>query len=145
MSTRAVGRWILKASVICFSTLSGVAQAPNRQVAIHDSQSQIVGTWRGTSECAVKSSPCHDEINVYRFSKIPARPGWFSGTGSKIVDGKEISMGTLNWSYDATSHALRSESSSATFQLFVEGNKIDGNLTLSDKTVYRRIHLEKEN
>jgi hypothetical protein len=145
MSTRAVGRWMLEASLICFSTLSGVAQAPNRQVAIHDSQSQIVGNWRGTSECAVKSSPCHDEINVYRFSKIPARPGWFSGTGSKIVDGKEISMGTLNWSYDATSHALRSESSSATFQLFVEGNKIDGNLTLPDKTVYRRIHLEKEN
>ena len=43
MSTRAVGRWMLEASLICFSTLSGVAQAPNRQVAIHDSQSQIVG------------------------------------------------------------------------------------------------------
>jgi hypothetical protein len=145
MSTRAVGRWMLGASLICFSTLSGVAQAPNRQAAIDDSPSQIVGTWRGTSECAVKSSPCHDEINVYRFSKIPARPGWFSGTGSKVVDGKEISMGTLNWSYDATSHALRSESSNSTFQLFVEGNKIDGSVTLPDKTVYRRIHLEKEN
>ena len=54
-------------------------------------------------------------------------------------------MGTLNWSYDAKSHALRSESSNATFQLFVDGNKIDGSLTLPDKTVYRRIHLEKEN
>jgi hypothetical protein len=60
------------------------------------------------------------------------------------VDGKEISMGTLNWSYDSMSHALRNESSSATFQLFVDGNKIDGNLTLPDKTVYRRIHLEKK-
>src|SRR5580692_1679240 len=100
MSTRAVGRWMLGASLICFSTLSGVAQAPNRQAAIDDSPSQIVGTWRGTSECAVKSSPCHDEINVYRFSKIPARPGWFSGTGSKVVDGKEISMGTLLRRYE---------------------------------------------
>jgi hypothetical protein len=145
MSTKAIGRRMLDASLICFSTLVGVAQAPNRQAAIDDSQSQIVGTWRGTSECAVKSSPCHDEINVYRFSKVPARPGWFSGTGSKIVDGKEFSMGTLNWTYDAASHTLRSESSSATFQLFVDGNKIDGSLTLSDKTVYRRIHLEKEN
>jgi hypothetical protein len=145
MSTMAVGRWMLKASLICFPTLSSVAQAPNRQVAIDDSPSQIVGTWRGTSECAVKSSPCHDEINVYRFSKLPTRPGWFSGTGSKVVDGNEISMGTLSWSYDSMSHALRNESSGATFQLFVDGNKIDGSLTLPDKTVYRRIHLEKEN
>lgn len=142
MSTRAVGR-----TLICFSTLLGVAsaQVPNRQGAIYDSPSQIVGTWRGSSQCAVKSSPCHDEINVYRFSKIPAKPGWFSGTGSKIVDGKEILMGQLNWTYDVTSHALKSESSGARFQLLVDGNKMDGILTLPDKSVYRRIHLEKEN
>jgi hypothetical protein len=145
MSTKAIGRWMLGASLIPFSTLLGVAQAPNRQAATDDAPSQIEGTWRGSSECAVKSSPCHDETNVYRFSKIPARPGWFSGDGSKVVDGKEISMGTLNWTYDAASHALRSESSSAAFQLFVDGNKMDGSLTLSGKTVYRRIHLEKEN
>ena len=145
MSTKAIGRWMRGTSLICFSTLWGVAQAPNRQGAIDDPPSQIVGTWRGTSECAVESSPCHDEINVYRFSKIATRPGWFSGTGSKVVKGKEISMGTLNWTYDATIHALRSESSGAAFQLFVDGNKIDGSLTLPDKTVYRRIHLEKEN
>lgn len=142
MSTRAVGR-----TLICFSILLGVAyaQVPNRQGAIDDSPSQIVGTWRGSSQCAVKSGPCHDEINVYRFSKIPAKPGWFSGTGSKIVDGKEILMGQLNWTYDATSHALKSESSGARFQLLVDGNKMDGTLTLPDKSVYRRIHLEKEN
>jgi hypothetical protein len=64
MSRKAVGRPALGASLFCFSTLLGVAQAPHRQVPIRDSQSQIVGTWRGTSECAVKGSPCHDEINV---------------------------------------------------------------------------------
>ena len=145
MSTGAVGKSTLCASLFCFSTFLGFAQAAGRQSPIHDSRSQIVGTWRGNSECAVKGTPCHDEINVYRFSESAARPGWFSGTGSKVVGGKEISMGTLNWAYDATSHALTSESSGGAFQLFVNGNKIDGTLRLSDKTIYRHIHLEKEN
>jgi hypothetical protein len=62
-----------------------------------------------------------------------------------VVDGKEIPMGTLNWTYDAAAHALRSESSGAIFDLIIDGYKIEGRLTLSDNTVYRRIHLEKEN
>jgi hypothetical protein len=82
-------------------------------------------------------------MNVYRFSEVAGKPGWFSGVGSKLVNGKEISMGTLGWSYDAEKHILRSENSGATFRLVVNGSSIEGSLTLADNTVYRRIHLRR--
>lgn len=104
---------------------------------------QISGTWRGNSECVLKNGPCHDETNVYRFSEITARPGWFSCTGSKIVNGVEIAMGTLDWQYDAKKHVLKSKNPSGTFFLMVDGDKIEGTLVLADATVYRRIHLTK--
>ena len=138
------GRFVLAASLIYFVYSFSFAQAPVGKAAIHDSQSQITGTWRGNSECVLKNSPCRDEINVYRFSEIAGKPGWFSGIGSKLVDGKEISMGTLEWNYDAEKHMLRSEDSGATFRLVVEGSRIEGSLTLADNTVYRRIHLKKD-
>jgi hypothetical protein len=106
-------------------------------------QSQIAGTWRGNSECSLKNSACHDETNVYRFSEIPARPDWFSGAGSKIVDGKEISMGTLDWHYNAAGNTLESDNTNAVLRLVVAGDKMEGTLLLPDGTVYRRIHLTK--
>jgi hypothetical protein len=82
---------------------------------------------------------------MYRFSEIVGRPGWFSGTGSKVVDGKEVAMGTLEWNYDAERHMLKSENSGGTFRMIVDGSKMEGSLILPDKSGYRRIHLEKEN
>lgn len=108
-----------------------------------DAYSRIAGTWRGHSECVERNGPCHDEINVYRFSEISGRPGWFSGTGSKIVDGNEIAMGTMEWKYDSEKHSLQSDGA-ATVRLVITGKAMDGDLTLRNKTVIRRIHLEKE-
>lgn len=138
------GRSLLAASMICLVSSLSFAQAPSGEAVTHGSQSQITGTWRGNSECVLKNSPCRDEINVYRFSEVAGRPGWFSGIGTKLVDGKEISMGTLEWNYDAEKHMLRSENSGATFRLVVDGSRIEGSLTLADNTVYRRIHLKKD-
>ena len=136
---------LVAASLLFRVTLFCFAQAPGAGTVAHGTQSQIAGTWRGHSECARKNSPCHDEVNVYRFSEIAGKPGRFSGVGSKIVDGKEIVMGTLEWNYDAEKHSLESENSGGTFRLIVDTAKMDGSLTLPDKTVYRRIHLERQN
>jgi hypothetical protein len=139
------GRFVLAALLIYFVSSFSFTQAPGGKAAIHDSQSQIAGTWRGNSECVLKTSPCRDEINVYRFSEVAGKPGCFSGVGSKLVNGKEISMGALDWNYDAEKHILKSENSGATFRLVVDGSRIEGSLTLADNTVYRRIHLKKDN
>jgi hypothetical protein len=136
---------LVAASVTLLASLFCSAQAPADKALTHAIPPQITGTWRGNSECVQKNSPCHDEINIYRFSEIAGKPGWFSGIGSKVVDGKEIVMGTLQWNYDAERHTLESENSGRTFRLTVAGNKMDGSLTSPDNTVYRRIHLEKQN
>ena len=54
-------------------------------------------------------------------------------------------MGALDWNYDAEKHILKCENSGATFRLVVDGSRIEGSLTLADNTVYRRIHLKKDN
>jgi hypothetical protein len=88
-------------------------------------------------------SPCRDEVNVYRFSEISGKPDTFSGAASKIVDGKEVVMGTLDWTYDPEHHVLESKIERGKFRLVVSGNKIEGTLRLTDNTLYRRIHLER--
>jgi hypothetical protein len=120
-----------------------VVQIAVGKTQIVDAQSEISGTWRGNSECAVKNSPCQNETNVYRFSEAAVQPGWFSGTGSKVVNGKEVSMGTLDWQYDAKSHILESKNTNGVFRFVVGHDKLEGTLTLPDATVYRRIHLTK--
>ena len=123
--------------------LTGVSQEPEAKGKAEDAQSKIVGVWRGHSECAVKNSPCHDEVNVYRFAKLEGRPNWFSVTASKVVDGKEIVMGSSEWKYDEKKGTLDCENPPV--RLRVERDKMEGALTLADGTVYRRIFLKKEN
>jgi hypothetical protein len=103
------------------------------------------GTWRGNSVCAAENSPCHDESNVYRFAEIAGKPGWYTATACKIVNNKEIVMGTGEWKYDAAKQILESETSNRdTLRFKIDGKKMEGSLTLRDGTVYRRISLKKE-
>jgi hypothetical protein len=94
------------------------------------------------SVCMVKGSPCHDEVNVYRFSSVAGRPNAFSVTASKVVDGKEIVMGSGEWTYDPGNHLV--ESKAPAIRLTIAGDKMEGALSLADGTVYRRVHLKKE-
>jgi hypothetical protein len=103
----------------------------------------IAGVWRGHSVCVDKDSPCHDEVNVYRFSRIVGRPNEFSVTASKVVDGKEIVMGSGTWKYDEKAKVVESEK--PPIRMMIEGRKMEGTLNLADGTAYRRIYLEKEN
>ena len=119
-----------------------VTQLPGK-AQIVGAQSQISGTWRGNSECVLTNSPCHAESNVYRFSEVAARPGWFAGSGSKVVNDKEISMGTLDWHYDAKNDILESNNANGVFRFVVHDDKMEGTLLLPDGRVYRRIHLTK--
>jgi hypothetical protein len=121
----------------------GVGRGSGADRAAEEAPSPIVGTWRGHSVCLVKSSPCHDEVNVYRFSKIPGKPASFSLTASKVVDGKEIVMGSGECTHDAVKLVV--ECKAAGIRLAVEENRMEGTLTLPDGTVYRRIDLKKGN
>ena len=103
---------------------------------------RFAGTWRGNSVCLVKNSPCRDEVNVYRFSRIAGRANSFSVTASKVVDDREVMMGSSECAYNGVNHAV--ECKSPDIRLVITGNKMEGNLTLSDGTPYRRISLQKK-
>jgi hypothetical protein len=128
--------------LIGVSACTCLAQDTRAPAAADEGVSQIVGTWRGNSVCMVKDSPCQDEVNVYRFSKLAGRPGSFTGTASKVVDGKEIVMGSGEWTYDSEKRVL--ECKAPAIRLAMTENKMEGSLTLANGAVYRRIYLKKE-
>jgi hypothetical protein len=108
-----------------------------------DDESKIAGTWRGDSVCVAKGTSCHDEIAVYRIAAIPGKRGYLSVTAGKVVDGKEIVMGSGEWRYDSGMHTLTVELPSGVITLKIDGDKIEGTFILADKTVLRRITLKK--
>ena len=144
MGKTLVGLSILAVALMLPSTVLCLAQAGSDKAISHNSTTQVAGTWRGNSVCTVKDSPCHDEENIYRISEVAGKPGLFSVTGSKVVNGKEIVMGTGEWKYDAEKHTLEADLSGGSFQFTVDGNRMEGTLSLPDNTVYRRVHLIKD-
>src|SRR5690349_23467382 len=92
-------------------------------------RSKIAGVWRGHAECAVKNSPCHDEVNVYRFSKVAGDVDKFSVTASKVVDGKEVVMGSSEWKYEEKEQVVECEKTS--IQLKINGDKMKARSSLT--------------
>ncbi|MER3465134.1 MAG: hypothetical protein C4329_12700 [Chitinophagaceae bacterium] len=76
----------MKPILVCFFTILFAATNVDVQ--------NIVGIWKGTSICQVKSSPCHDEVVVYHI-KASGKPNEFSMQMNKIVNGAEEDMATL--------------------------------------------------
>ena len=104
--------------------------------------STIIGTWKGTSICQVKNSPCHDEIVVYYISKVPGKDT-FSISASKIVNGKEEEMGILGFKLDRKNNRLLSTDYNSLWTLNFKGKEVGG--TLYHKgNLYRIIKLKKE-
>jgi hypothetical protein len=90
-----------------------------------------------------KGTACHDEIAVYRITAIAGKPGYLMVSGGKVVDGKEIVMGTGEGRYDSAKRTLSVELPRGVITLKAEGNKLEGTYVLPDKTVLRRISLKR--
>jgi hypothetical protein len=116
------------------------AQQTSGKVA--DAREIIAGVWQGNSVCVDRSSPCRDEINVYRFSRVEGKPNAFLVTASKVVDGKEIEMGSGEWKYDESSKSVECEKPRIRLTM-IRDNWMEGALTLEDGKEYRKIRLKK--
>lgn len=103
--------------------------------------SMLVGSWRGTSICQVKNSPCHDETVVYHISKGKGMND-FVVQASKIVNGVEDDMGTIPFVYDEKKNALISSAYDSQWNFKLTNNKLDGTL-ISQGSLYRIIQLTK--
>jgi hypothetical protein len=130
---------------------SAVARAAAQTKATpRDASSRVMGVWAGESVCVPRGTACNDEDAIYRITRREGTPpGWVSVDGGKIVDGRAVSMGTLDCKYDAnktdaTKASLRCEYARGVWQFTVSGDKMQGTLTLPDKTVLRRVSLTKQ-
>ena len=101
----------------------------------------LVGTWKGTSICQLKNSPCHDEVVVYRITK-KSSPNTYSIDARKVVNGIEEEMGILTFVYVETSHQLTS-SDYGTWTFNVEAARLEGTL-VHRGDLYRIIKLVKQ-
>lgn len=79
---------------------------------------------------------------MYRFSRIEGRLNTFTVIASKIVDGREVVMGSSEWKYDEKEQVVECEK--PPIQLTIHADKMEGTLKLDDGAVYRRIYLKKE-
>lgn len=99
----------------------------------------VVGVWRGTSLCTVRPSPCNDETVVYHVSGTD--PDHVLADAYKIVDGKEVEMGSLPCQLAADQLVCRIER--GVFRFAIEGGRMHGTLDLLDGTRYRVIEVER--
>jgi hypothetical protein len=107
------------------------------------SESNLLGDWRGSSVCQVRESSCRDEASLYHVASIPEKPNWFSVKGDKIVEGRAITMGTVECHYDSARSDLTCDLPSGVLRFTVQGNKMEGTMALPDGTLWRKLNLTK--
>jgi hypothetical protein len=128
----------LGAGVSLVPAAVAIPQNTPANASSNDDDSKLAGTWRGDSLCVEKGTACHDEVAVYRITTIPGKRGYLVVTGGKVVDGKEIVMGSGEWRYDSAKRTLTVELPRRVITLKLDGDKLEGTFTLPDETVLRR-------
>lgn len=128
--------------VLSAASLTIGQTTPGKNTA--DDVSHLVGNWTGESICQVRPSACHDEKALYKIAKSPdGSTHLVRITACKIVDGREIVMGSSDWNYDPQKGTLQWDGPHGVWKLVVEGKTMRGTLTLPDKTIFRRLTLRK--
>ena len=110
----------------------------------------FLGDWDGTSSCVdkVKFPACKDEIVVYHVVASPAGDSHATMTADKIVDGKALNMGTLEFQFDSNLKAWTSElknpNGSALWSFRVTGSELSGTLAhLPSNDLIRKVTAKK--
>jgi hypothetical protein len=129
--------------IILCALLTTLGTAPVARSQADDEASRFSGTWRGDSVCVAKNTACHDEVVVYRIQKLPAR-GHVTISADKIVSGKAINMGNLEFHYDQQLKSWMCQYPQGVWRLTVQDTKVEGTLTEHDGTLFRQITLHKD-
>jgi hypothetical protein len=135
---------VLLALIVTATVSRGLQNDPGKGATSTSAESAPAGDWRGESVCVVRESACRDEDSLYQFSQIPDKPDRYSLKADKIVDGKPITMGTTECSYDRSRRVLECAiSASNTLRFTVSGNTMQGTMTTRDNKLWRKITLKK--
>ena len=130
-------KYLLNCFILCLAIDSGQAQSITVKV-----DTLLIGTWKGTSICQVKNSPCHDETVVYHISKSK-NVDTFYIDAYKIVNGVEDEMGILPFVYNQKTNQFISTAYKGIWTFTLEGNKLEGTL-FSKGVLYRKIRIYKQ-
>lgn len=101
-----------------------------------------VGVWRGTSLCLVRPSPCHDEVVVYRITRLNASDS-LSLDARKIVDGREEEMGVLACRFAASDVSLTCTIPRGVWRFTIRRDSLVGELRLPDNTKFRDVRAAR--
>jgi hypothetical protein len=102
----------------------------------------LIGVWKGSSNCQLKNSTCHDETVVYHISKKTGIDTFYIN-GNKIVNGMEEEMGILPFTLNKKTNQLIS-TSYGLWTFTIKQGKMEGTL-VSKGALYRIIKLTKQN
>ncbi len=110
----------------------------------------IVGTWRGTSACVNREAApaCSDEQVVYDITAVAGKENTVAVKADKIIDGKRLPMGVLDFTRNPTDGQWSTEFGSprlhARWSLSTRGNTMTGTMVLlPSNVVVRKIDLQK--
>jgi hypothetical protein len=105
--------------------------------------SLLIGTWKGTSICQVKPSPCHNEIAVYHITKTDKK-NTYHIVMNKVVNGREEDMAVYDYQYEPTDGVLKAidEKRKLIWQFTVKDKRMKGVL-VSENKVFRIIDLSR--
>lgn len=132
-----------KREIVLVALMTALGAVPAARSQADDVASRFAGTWRGTSMCVAKNSACHDEVVVYRVQKLPAKDH-VTVSADKIVNGKAINMGSLEFHYDQQLQSWLCPYPQGVWRLTVRGVTADGTLVEPNGILFRRITLRKD-
>lgn len=89
----------------------------------------------------VRPSPCHDEIVIYDVTQVHGKLQW---KASKIIEGQEQWMGTLECDFEVTKRAaVCNIPNRGQWRFHVDGDSMTGTLNLSDGTLFRKVSVKR--
>jgi hypothetical protein len=116
-------------------------------LAAADRRAPILGHWTGTSLCTAVRPACHDEIASYYINPGPSADV-VTVDGGKIVDGKDVSMGMIDFHVDFAMHVLTgfvgTNGQRSVLSFTWSGDTMTGTLKQPDGQIVRNIRLTKQ-
>ena len=138
---------LLALSLLVACVVAAASAQPSHDDVIAD-MTKVLGTWAGQSICVGDRPACKNEHVVYRFVAVDARPGFVRQLADKVIDGKRVPMGALEFEYHDADATLTSEftrgQTHGVWAYKVLGDTMTGTLMiLSDNTLGRRVSVRR--
>lgn len=116
--------------------------------SVHPAPASVLGTWKGESICVGNRPACKNEIVVYRFESVAGKYDVVLLLADKIIEGKRIPMGKLEFRYDQAKGELSCEftirQTHGLWQYKVSGDTMEGTLVLlPDRELGRRVKVKR--